>query len=76
MVRRPPDHEDHGNNCFDEETAWPSGPGTADVLYLLEKCSAALIVIDISEAVIERSLKMSGVLNSSFADVAKRTRIS
>jgi hypothetical protein len=49
------------------------------VLYLLEKCSAALIVLKISlekfsEAFTERSLKMSGVLNSVFADVAKRTR--
>jgi hypothetical protein len=44
-----------------EETAWPSGPGT-DVLFLLEKCSAALIVLEtciekFSETDTEESLK-------------------
>jgi hypothetical protein len=65
--------------AVDEETARPSGPGTADTYW--KNVRQQLIVLEIclenfSEAFTERSLKMSGVLNSSFADVAKRTRIS
>jgi hypothetical protein len=48
--------------AVDEETAWLSGPVPGDVLYLLEKCSAALIVLEICfenflEAFTEKSLK-------------------